>query len=106
MNSVAFVYHPDYLLHAPPFEHPESPGRLVAIAEHLTERGLLDKMVPVTPGSPDAADTDTLRVPDLSYLQKIEVACRRGALTLDTEDTYLNRSSYPVAFLSAGGAIA
>jgi len=104
MNSTAFVYHPDYLLHAPPFEHPESPGRLVAIAEHLTERGLLDKMVPVTPGYPDEADI--VRVHDPSYLQKIEVACRRGDLTLDTEDTYLNRSSYTVAFLSAGGAIA
>ena len=104
MNSVAFVYHPDYLLHAPPFEHPESPGRLVAIADHLAERGLLDKMVPVTPGFPDEADI--VRVHDPSYLQKIEMACRRGDLTLDAEDTYLNRNSYTVAFRSAGGAIA
>lgn len=104
MNSVAFVYHPDYLLHAPPFEHPESPGRLVAIADHLAERGLLDKMVPVIPGYPDEADI--VRVHDPSYLQKIELACRRGDLTLDAEDTYLNRNSYTVAFRSAGGAIA
>jgi acetoin utilization deacetylase AcuC-like enzyme len=104
MNSVAFVYHPDYLLHAPPFEHPESPGRLVAIADHLAERGLLDKMVPVIPGYPDEADI--VRVHEPSYLQKIELACRRGDLTLDAEDTYLNRNSYTVAFLSAGGAIA
>lgn len=104
MNSVAFVYHPDYLLHAPPFEHPESPGRLVAIADHLNERGLLDKMVPVIPDYPD--EGDIVRVHDPSYLQKIEMACRRGDLTLDAEDTYLNRNSYTVAFRSAGGAIA
>lgn len=28
MKRVAYVYHPDYLLHIPPFEHPESPERL------------------------------------------------------------------------------
>jgi acetoin utilization deacetylase AcuC-like enzyme len=104
MNSVAFVYHPDYLLHAPAFEHPESPDRLVAINRHLAERGILDKTVPVVPEYPD--DADVLRVHDSSYLKKLEMACRRGDLTLDAEDTYLNRNSYSVALLSAGGAIA
>jgi acetoin utilization deacetylase AcuC-like enzyme len=104
MNSVAFVYHPDYLLHAPAFEHPESPDRLVAINRHLAERGILDKTVPVVPAYPD--DADILRVHDASYLNKLEMACRRGDLTLDAEDTYLNRNSYTVALLSAGGAIA
>jgi len=104
MNSVAFVYHPDYLLHAPPFEHPESPERLVAIAGHLADRGLLDKMVLVAPDYPDEADI--VRVHDPSYLKKLETACRRGDPTLDAEDTYLNGNSYEVALLSAGGAIA
>jgi acetoin utilization deacetylase AcuC-like enzyme len=104
MNSVAFVYHPDYLLHVPPFEHPESPERLEAINRHLADRGLLDNMVPVTPDYPD--ETDVLRVHDPSYLRKIELACRRGDLTLDAEDTYLSSNSYTVALLSAGGAIA
>jgi acetoin utilization deacetylase AcuC-like enzyme len=61
-------------------------------------------MVPVTPGYPE--DADIVRVHDPSYLRKLETACRRGDLTLDAEDTYLNRNSYTVALLSAGGAIA
>jgi acetoin utilization deacetylase AcuC-like enzyme len=104
MNTVAFVYHPDYLLHAPPFEHPESPERLVAVTEHLAARGLLGKMVAVTPEYAD--ESDIALVHDPEYLRKIEAGCRRGDLTLDAEDTYLNRHSYTVALLSAGGAIA
>jgi acetoin utilization deacetylase AcuC-like enzyme len=104
MNSVAFVYHPDYLLHAPPFEHPESPERLVAITGHLAARGLLEKMVPVTPEYADEADITLVHDPE--YLRKLEAGCRRGDLTLDAEDTYLNRHSYTIALLSAGGAIA
>ena len=49
MKRVAWIYHPDYLLHTPPFEHPESPERLVAITDHLGRAGLIDRMVPVTP---------------------------------------------------------
>jgi acetoin utilization deacetylase AcuC-like enzyme len=104
MNSVAFVYHKDYLLHTPPFDHPESPDRLVAILEHLAATGLRDQLVAITPGY--AGEADILRVHDPSYLQKLEMACRRGDLTLDAEDTYLNRNSYTIALLSAGGAIA
>jgi acetoin utilization deacetylase AcuC-like enzyme len=104
MNSVAFVYHPDYLLHAPPFEHPESPERLMAVTEHLAARGLLGKMIAVTPDYADEADIALVHDPE--YLRKIETGCRRGDLTLDAEDTYLNRHSYTIALLSAGGAIA
>ena len=104
MNTVAFVYHPDYLLHAPPFEHPESPERLMAVTEHLAARGLLGKMIAVTPEYADEADIALVHDPE--YLRKIETGCRRGDLTLDAEDTYLNRHSYTIALLSAGGAIA
>ncbi len=104
MRKVAFVYHPDYLLHAPPFEHPESPERLIAITAHLQVTGLLDTLVPVTPDYPD--NGEILRVHDPDYLRKLELACRRGDLTLDAEDTYLNKNSYSIALLSAAGAIA
>jgi acetoin utilization deacetylase AcuC-like enzyme len=104
MNTVAFVYHPDYLLHVPPFEHPESPERLAAITGHLAATGLQERMVPVTPEYADNADIALVHDPE--YLRKLETACRRGDLTLDAEDTYLSRNSYAIAFLSAGGAIA
>ena len=104
MKRVAWIYHPDYLLHTPPFEHPESPERLVAITDHLGGVGLIDRMVPVTPDYPE--DADILSVHDREYLKRLESACRRGDLTLDSEDTYLNRHSFNIALLSAGGAIA
>jgi acetoin utilization deacetylase AcuC-like enzyme len=104
MKRLAFVYHPDYLLHAPPFEHPESPERLVAIMEHLEAVGLLGKMIAVTPDYADEADV--LAVHDRGYLHRLETACRRGDMMLDSGDTYLNRHSYNIALLSAGGAIA
>jgi acetoin utilization deacetylase AcuC-like enzyme len=103
MRRVAFVYHPDYLLHAPPFEHPEAPDRLVAITENLSRTGLLEALVPVTPDYPD--DGIILAVHDPQYLRNLEMACRRGDLTLDSEDTYLSKNSYTIALLSAAGAV-
>jgi acetoin utilization deacetylase AcuC-like enzyme len=104
MKRLAWVYHPDYLLHTPPFEHPESPERLAAITDHMDKTGLLERMIPVTPEYPE--ESDILSVHNREYLKKLESACRRGDLTLDSEDTYLNRHSFNIALLSAGGAIA
>jgi len=104
MKRVAYVYHPDYLLHIPPFEHPESPDRLQALHRHFESVGMLPLLLPVTPDYPD--DGEILRVHDPAYLRKLEMACRRGDLTLEAEDTYLNKNSYAIALLSAGGAIA
>lgn len=104
MKRVAYVYHPDYLLHVPPFDHPESPERLEALHRHLDSAGVAQMLIPVTPDYPD--DGEILRVHDPAYLRKLEMACRRGDLALDEEDTYLDRNSYATALLSAGGAIA
>lgn len=104
MKRVAYVYHPDYLLHIPPFEHPESPDRLRALHGHFKAAGLLSQMLQVTPDYPE--DGEILRVHDPAYLRKLEMACRRGDLTIDAEDTYLDKNSYSIALLSAGGAIA
>jgi acetoin utilization deacetylase AcuC-like enzyme len=103
-TPVAFVYHPDYLLHVPPYDHPEAPERLVALLDHLGAAGLLDRMERVTPDF--RGEEDVLRVHDAGYLRKIEMACRRGDMSLDAEDTYLSRNSYTIALLSAAGAIA
>jgi len=104
MKRVAYVYHPDYLLHVPPFDHPESPERLEALHRHFDSAGIAPLLIPVTPDYPD--NGQILRVHDPAYLRKLEMACRRGDLTLDEEDTYLDKNSYATALLSAGGAIA
>ena len=104
MRRVAYATHPDYLLHAPPFEHPESPERLVAIDERLRAAGLRERLLLLAPDY--APPEDVLAVHGREYLDRLESACRRGDMTLDAEDTYLNRHSHTVALLSAGGAIA
>ncbi len=104
MKRVAYVYHPDYLLHAPSFEHPESPDRLIAIDEHLRSCGLMDALVPVAPGEP--CEANVARVHDPEYMRRLELACRRGDLTLESEDTYLCKNSYGIALLAAAGAVA
>jgi len=104
MKRVAYIYHPDYLLHVPPFDHPESPDRLEALHRHLDSVGIAPLLIPVTPDYPD--NGEILRIHDPAYLRKLEMACRRGDLTLDEEDTYLDKNSYATALLSAGGAIA
>ncbi len=104
MKRVAYVYHPDYLLHAPSFEHPESPDRLIAIDAHLRATGLADALVPVSPGEP--SEEDVARVHDPEYMRRLELACRRGDLTLESEDTYLCKNSYGIALLAAAGAVA
>ena len=104
MKNVAYVTHPDYLLHAPPFDHPESPDRLIAINRHLQSVGLAGTMLTISPEYPE--DGAILRVHDPDYLQTLERSCRRGDMTLDSEDTYLNKHSYLVALLSAAGAMA
>ncbi len=104
MKRVAYVYHPDYLLHAPSFEHPESPDRLIAIDAHLRATGLFDALVPVSPGEP--SEEDVARVHDPEYMRRLELACRRGDLTLESEDTYLCKNSYGIALLAAAGAVA
>ena len=104
MKRLGIVYHPDYLMHVAPFEHPESPERLTAIMGNLESSGLLGKSVQITPDYAD--DMDVYAVHDRKYLNQIEMSCRRGDITPDAGDTYLCRHSYNVAFLSAGGAIA
>ena len=79
MKRVAWIYHPDYLLHAPAFEHPESPERLVVITDHLGKTGLIDRMIPVTPEYPD--DADILAVHDREYLNRLETASRIVAMS-------------------------
>ena len=104
MKRLGIIYHPDYLLHVAPFEHPESPERLTAIMENLESSGLLGKSIQITPDYAD--DMYIYDVHDRKYLNQIEMSCRRGDITPDAGDTYLCRHSYNIAFLSASGAIA
>ena len=100
---VAFVYHEDCLEHDNGPGHPERPDRLMAIRQRLAERGVLDRLLVV---SPEPASIESLAsVHDRAYIEAIRRACERAPVRLDP-DTAVSPGSWRAALLSAGGALA
>ncbi len=100
MDSVAFVYHPDYLKHDTG-EHPERPERVEAIARAV-ERAAYPGVQLVTPLP--ASLEQVLRVHTRQHVERLrQVAAAGGGYV--TPDTVLSPDSYDVALLAAGGAI-
>lgn len=97
MTIVGFSCDPIFLEHRTPSWHPESPGRISRILEHLGETGLLSrtKTLPVTP-----ADRETLlAVHKPSYLDGLALP---GERYLDGGDTFISARSWEVALAAAG----
>jgi acetoin utilization deacetylase AcuC-like enzyme len=100
---VAFVFHDACLEHSNGPGHPEKPERIAAIRDHLRRRGLLPRLLQITP---DPCPIERLaRVHAASYIEAIRQACRRAPLRLDP-DTGVVPASWQAALLSAGGALA
>jgi acetoin utilization deacetylase AcuC-like enzyme len=103
MKNTGLVYHEDYLRHFAGVGHPESPGRLESIMNHLTETKLLDKLVRIEPYSAETDWIATIHTRD--YIDSIKQACEQDYRYLDA-DTGISAESYQVALLAAGGAMA
>jgi histone deacetylase 6 len=92
-----------FLLHRAPYEHPEHPGRLLAIRERLQRDGLAARCrhVPARP----ATDAELLAVHTPAHVARVAATAQHGFAQLDP-DTYTARESSSVARLAAGGLIA
>lgn len=92
-----------FLLHRAPYEHPEHPGRLVAIRERLKADGLAARCrrVPARP----ASDAELLAVHTAAHLARVGATAQHSFAQLDP-DTYTSRESASVARLAAGGLVA
>ncbi len=102
-GRVAFLYHEACLGHDAGPGHPERPARVRAIHDHLVERGILDRLLKITPEPcPEKA---IARVHDPDYIEAVREACRRAPWRLDP-DTAVSLGSWDAALLAAGGAIA
>ncbi len=100
---VAFVFHDECLSHSNGPGHPERPERIAAIRDHLTRRGLLDRLLVIRP---DPCPLDRIaRVHDARYIESIRRACERAPVQLDP-DTGVSPGSWRAALASAGGAVA
>ena len=103
-RPVGLVYHPDYLKHRMPRDHPERPERLPAIMEHLEGVGLLERLVRIEPRLADEAWIAEVHAPD--YIAAVAEICRTGGGLLDLGDTPVCPESYEVARLAVGGVLA
>ena len=101
--GLAFITHPDCLLHEMGPDHPERPERLAAIEDKLiTSR--LDYVISRYE-APLATREQLLRVHDASYLDALsQLAPAEGLVQLDP-DTAMNPHTLKAALRAAGAAI-
>jgi acetoin utilization deacetylase AcuC-like enzyme len=102
MNPVGFVVHPAFLKHAPQMEHPEHPGRLVAILNQLQHSPLNASITRLEPPLADTATVERNHSP--AYVAFVQERIRAGAWLLDYGDTYINQHSWEAALRAVGGA--
>jgi histone deacetylase 6 len=100
--TTGLVYDEAFLLHAPPYEHPEHPGRLSAIWSRFTEDGLGGRCRRVE--AREATREELLAVHTPGHIDRIEATAQRDFGELDP-DTYTSRHSAVAARLAAGGLI-
>lgn len=99
--STSYVYDPLYLEHNRP-GHVERRERLEKTVHVLQERGLLDRLVKV--GATPVAMDCLLEVHLQQYVEQAKQVSEGGGGNLDP-DTYVNKRTYEVALLAAGGLL-
>ncbi len=100
---VAWITHPDCLLHDMGKDHPECPQRLRAIDERLRVSGLWDFLTHHQ--APLASQAALERVHDAAYVQRVlQADLSRGPLHVDPDTTQMSATA-PAALRAAGAAV-
>lgn len=99
--TTGLVYHPDYLKHDLK-AHPENANRLRSIVKILEEKGLLEKLISISPRKATIKELEYAH--QVNYINKVDSLCREGRRRLDA-DTYISPSSFEVALLAVGGLL-
>lgn len=101
--TVAFISHPDCLLHEMGDFHPEQPARIQAIHDALVKSELMNVLKPYS--APLATRAQLIRVHDEKYVNTIFAnAPKTGSIALDP-DTSMNPHTLQAALRAAGAAI-
>jgi len=103
MKRTGFVYDDKYLLHTTGGYHPESPERLKAICKGLSDSGLLDKLVMITPEKAKQQWIETVH--NIRYIMRFEETCIMGLPEFDHPDNAICRDTYEIALLAVGGVL-
>ncbi len=96
------VYDDRFLLHFAPYDHPEHPGRLKAIHDHLIDEGLFQRCRWIE--AREATAEELKAVHTQSLIDAVRATSRRDFTQLDP-DTYACRDSAEAAWLAAGGIV-
>jgi acetoin utilization deacetylase AcuC-like enzyme len=99
MRRVGFVFHQSFLEHDTGPGHPEQPGRLRAVCDHLQRTGRWQRLVHRAP--PRAPLETVVLVHPRPYMETIERACREGPTALDP-DTVVSAGSWEAALCAVG----
>lgn len=96
-----FLSHPRYRDHLAPDNHPEQPGRIIAIERQLEGEAfqnlIRDMARPVT-------DAEIQRVHPAAYVDHIRIQAPHDGLMSISRDTILSNGTYEAARLAAGAA--
>jgi histone deacetylase 6 len=100
--TTGLVFDDRFLLHKAPYDHPEHPGRLLAIRAGLEREGLVRfcQRVPARPATDD--ELTAVHTPD--HVFRIDATAQSAFAQLDP-DTYACADSAAAARLAAGGLV-
>lgn len=98
--TTAVVYNPLYLEHEYP-NHPESPGRLLAIVEALDASRLWERLRRLDAQPIGLERLHRVHAPD--YVRSVKEGAESGGASWRGGETYVGRRSYDAALLAAGG---
>jgi len=104
MQPIAFFYDDQVLKHRPPPGHPEQPGRLRALVDHLKETGLWERLN--HPPFDETPDELILSVHTRSHFELVKNTCASGGGIIDDGDTHVVPESFDAAKRAAGAVIA
>jgi acetoin utilization deacetylase AcuC-like enzyme len=101
--AIAYITHPDCLLHDMGAGHPECPARVRAIEDQLIASGLIQHLRPVD--APLAGRPELERVHAAGYLDALEAAVPAEGLVHLDPDTAMNPNTLAAARRAAGAAV-
>jgi acetoin utilization deacetylase AcuC-like enzyme len=100
---VAFISHPDFLLHDMGEDHPEAPARLRAIEEQLERSPIGASLLRLD--APSATPEQLERAHDAAYVKSIERIAPMVGLAWVDADTAMNRFTLQAARRAAGAVV-
>lgn len=103
MKKTGFLHDERYLLHDTGPGHPESPERLKAIYQGITDADLLSKLTIIQARQADLKWVESVHAKN--YIERFEAACRSGNSMFDYPDNQICAETFETALLAVGGVL-